>query len=154
MNEILRVDVGFASGANIIVWGRKPGELSLVTAHIQATYLYEDRVMRIRSEWREESEITDIFPKEIEFNVNERDIKGGVCGNPTNCAIALGLQRNYPEFICSATPDYIRIRTSRSGDEGQKYQTNEVTKNFVHDFDAGKKVYPFTTRLQRQPSWF
>jgi hypothetical protein len=149
MNEILKVDVGFASGKNIIVWGRKPGELGMITAQIQDTYLYEDKVKIIRSEWRKESEIMDIYPIEVKLSVNERDIQLGECGQPQECAIALALKRAYPEFICSATADYIRIRTNEPYDEGQLYQTNEVTKNFVHDFDAKKEVFPFTATLKR-----
>lgn len=89
--------------------------------------------------------------KQFKFKVTKHDIKMGFFRNGRNCPISRSVRRRFQELV-GANPfqvttalDYVTIL------ENGIYLdsiTSKKTQKFVKDFDAGKKVKPFTGILK------
>lgn len=74
--------------------------------------------------------------------VTQENIDKGVRGETSNCPIALAVKALGYEYVCVGAESVDALR----GSDGRAflwYLPNEAT-SFVHAFDEGRKVAPFT----------
>jgi len=78
----------------------------------------------------------------IKITVTKRDIRDGVCGNPRHCAVALALQRVFPDHVPSVGSYGVRLYKRDVMGEG-----NVFTKP-LH-YNVSTRLFQFLTKFDR-----
>jgi hypothetical protein len=92
----------------------------------------------------------------MRLRITQRDIKRGTRGRADSCPIALALKREFPKLDPRVHP--YRVFVYQFQDPSQprtftrtlKYAAilSKRAQKFIEDFDANRKVQPFTTLLK------
>ena len=89
--------------------------------------------------------------KRIRIKVTAGDIKRGVKGDGECCPVALATKRCARVLDVHVSPNHFDIGKWTSPDSFCG-DTPTAVRNFVSDFDAGKKVKPFSFTIQMPES--
>lgn len=81
----------------------------------------------------------------MKIQVTRNDIRKGIPDHPAFCPIARAIKRRTHKPV-AVTGDYIAIFYRKQVATG--YNTSIKVEAFIHDFDIGEKVKPFTFELE------
>lgn len=78
-------------------------------------------------------------------HVTRADVNEGICGDPSNCPVALAIANTLKvdHHKVVVTPLLITVNA-------EPYRTPVRVRAFIRKFDGGDPVKPFAFRLQRQ----
>lgn len=95
------------------------------------------------------------LPEEITVTVTADDIAAGIADSCTGCPVALAVRRALPPgagpvsvafdvHVYGQPDDYYRGQDAARGGLIGRYSLPDEARQFIIDFDNGRRVWPFT----------
>jgi len=83
----------------------------------------------------------------MKIQVTEDDILLGVQGDCKECPVANALNRIFPDAKIISVIDFSAIMLLKDGST-KSYSLPSIASDFIHNFDMGRKVYPFEFEIE------
>ncbi len=80
------------------------------------------------------------------IEVTQEDIDNGLSKNNCDCPIALAAKRKSKLDYVSVTPHFVRLGSFG----GKCFDLPAIARQFIRDFDAQKKVGPFSFQISNE----